>query len=322
VPRRRYIVKRTLVALLTVWVAVTLNFALFRLAPGDAVTNMSRVPNATEQTRAALREEFQLDRSKGAQYVAYLDQLAHGNLGISYANFQPVSTNLREALGNTLPMVALGTAIGIVLGVLVGILSAWGRGTMVDGAGVFGSLLLYAMPTQWLGLLLVLLFAGTLPAGGMEDPFLALSGGGGWAQLQDRLEHMILPAVTLAFGLLAQFALITRSSMLETLGEDYVLTARAKGLPDRAVVWRHAARNAMLPVTSIVAVSIGSIVGGAILVETVFSWPGIGTAIYESVSARDYPMLQGAFLLLTLGVVAMSYLVDLLQFKLDPRIGA
>lgn len=319
--RRRYLIKRTLVALLTVWVAVTLNFALFRLAPGDAVTNVSRVPNASAETRAALREEFGLDRSHWDQYTAYLGQLAHGNLGVSFANYQPVATNLREALANTLPMVALGTAIGILLGVLIGIVAAWRRGSAVDSAGVLGSLLLYAMPTQWLGLVLVLLFAGTLPVGGMEDPFLALQDTGTWATVKDRLEHMILPAATLAFGLVAQFALITRSSMVETLGEDYVLTARAKGLPDRAIVWRHAARNALLPVTSIVAVSIGSIVGGAILVETVFSWPGIGTAMYQAVADRDYPVLQGTFLLLTLGVVVMSYLVDLLQLRLDPRIG-
>jgi ABC-type dipeptide/oligopeptide/nickel transport system permease component len=313
-----YIVKRVLFAIVTVFVAITINFVLFRLAPGDAVANLSRVPHATPETRLALRREFGLDKSKFQQYVIYLKQLGHGNLGISFQNQQPVSKNLRTELGNTVPMVLLGTLFAIVLGTLVGVLAAWRRGTFVEGVGVSSALAFYAMPTHWLGLMLVILFAGTFPSGGMTNDFLINPTW--WEHFKDVLDHMFLPALTLALVLFGQYALIARSAMLETLGEDYILTARAKGLAPWAIVRKHALRNALLPITTLVALSLGYIVAGAILIETVFSWPGIGRAVYDSVLSRDYPMLQGAFLVLTISVVFFNLVADLLYFKLDPRI--
>jgi peptide/nickel transport system permease protein len=276
-----YVIKRTAFAVITVFVALTLNFALFRLAPGSAVTNLSRVPHATPETKHAIAKQFGLDKSKGEQFVIYLKQLAHGNLGISFENSQPVSDNLRVALSNTLPMVGLGTLFAIVFGTLTGVIAAWRRGSATEHVTVSTALGFYAMPTHWLALMLVILFA------------LVLYG---------------------------EYTLIVRSAMLETLGEDYVLTARAKGLKPRAIVRKHALRNALLPITTLVALSLGYIVAGSILVETVFSWPGIGRAVYRAVLERDYPMLQGAFLVLTLSVVFFNLLADLLYFKLDPRI--
>ena len=313
-----YIVKRVLFAIVTVFVAVTINFALFRLAPGSAVTNLSRVPHATPETRQALKREFGLDKSKFQQYVIYLKQLGHGNLGISFQNQQPVSKNLRTELGNTVPMVLLGTVFAIILGTFVGVVAAWRRGTFIEGAGVSSALAFYAMPTHWLGLMLVILFAGTFPSGGMTNDFLINPTW--WQHFKDVLDHMFLPALTLGLVLFGQYALIARSSMLETLGEDYILTARAKGLAPWAIVRKHALRNALLPITTLVALSLGYIVAGAILIETVFSWPGIGRAVYDAVLARDYPMLQGAFLVLTVSVVFFNFLADLLYFRLDPRI--
>ena len=313
-----YVVKRTAFAIVTVFVAVTINFALFRLAPGSAVSNLSRVPHTTPELRESLKRQFGLDKSKGEQYVLYLKELAHGNLGVSFVNQQPVSRNLREALRNTIPMVLLGTVFAIVLGTLVGILAAWRRGTFIEGAGVSTALAFYAMPTHWLGLMLVILFAGTFPTGGMTNDFLIDPTW--WQHQKDVLDHMFLPALTLGLVLFGQYALIARSAMLETLGEDYILTARAKGLRPWAIVRKHALRNAMLPIVTLVALSLGYIVAGAILIETVFSWPGIGRAVYDSVLARDYPMLQGAFLVLTVSVVFFNLLADLLYFKLDPRI--
>jgi ABC-type dipeptide/oligopeptide/nickel transport system permease component len=313
-----YIVKRALFAIVTVFVAVTINFVLFRLAPGSAVSNLSRVPHATPETRLALKRQFGLDKSKLQQYVIYLKQLAHGNLGISFANQQPVSKNLRTEIGNTVPMVALGTLFAIVLGTLTGVLAAWRRGTFVEGASVITALAFYAMPTHWLGLMFVILFAGTFPTGGMTNDFLINPTW--WQHVKDVLDHMFLPALTLGLVLFGQYALIVRSAMLETLGEDYILTARAKGLRPWAIVRKHALRNALLPITTLVALSLGYIVAGAILIETVFSWPGIGRAVYDSVLARDYPMLQGAFLVLTVSVVFFNLVADLLYFKLDPRI--
>jgi ABC-type dipeptide/oligopeptide/nickel transport system permease component len=313
-----YVIKRVAFAVLTVFIAVTINFVLFRLAPGSAVTNLARVPHATPETRQAIKRQFGLDKSKFEQYVIFLKQLAHGNLGISFANSQPVSDNLRTALINTIPMVSLGTIFAIVLGTLTGILAAWRRGTIAEGATVTTALGFYSMPTHWLGLMLVILFAGVLPTGGMSNEFLIDPSF--WTHVRDLAAHIALPALTLGLVLYGEYTLIVRSAMLETLGEDYVLTARAKGLQSWAILRRHALRNAMLPISTLVALSLGYIVAGAILIETVFSWPGIGRAVYDAVLQRDYPMLQGAFLVLTVSVVFFNLLADLLYFRLDPRI--
>jgi ABC-type dipeptide/oligopeptide/nickel transport system permease component len=313
-----YVIKRTAFAVVTVFVAVTINFALFRLAPGSAVSNLSRVPHATQELRQALKREFGLDKSKAAQYGIYLKELAHGNLGVSFTNQQPVSHNLWEALKNTLPMVLLGTVFAIVFGTLTGVIAAWRRGTTLEGATVTSALAFYSMPTHWLGLMLVILFTGVLPTGGMANDFLINPSF--WTHTKDVLSHMVLPSLTLGLVLYGEYTLIVRSAMLETLGEDYILTARAKGLKPWAIVRKHALRNAMLPIATLIALSLGYIVAGAILVETVFSWPGIGRAVYDAVLQRDYPMLQGAFLILTISVVFFNLLADLLYFKLDPRI--
>jgi ABC-type dipeptide/oligopeptide/nickel transport system permease component len=313
-----YIVKRVMFAVVTVFVAITINFVLFRLAPGSAVSNLSRVPHATQELRQAIKQQFGLDKSRGEQYVLYLKQLAHGNLGVSFANSQPVSSNLATALKNTIPMVLLGTLFAIVVGTLTGVIAAWRRGTLAEGSSVTTALAFYSMPTHWLGLMLVILFAGVLPTGGMSDEFLINPSW--WTHTEDVLKHMILPSLTLGLVLFGEYTLIVRSAMLETLGEDYVLTARAKGLSPWAIVRKHALRNALLPIATLVALSLGYIVAGAILIETVFSWPGIGRAVYDAVLERDYPMLQGAFLVLTVSVVFFNLLADLIYFKLDPRI--
>jgi len=313
-----YVLKRMAFAIVTVFVAVSLNFVLFRLAPGTAVSNLARVPHATPQLRHALEVQFGLDKSKGAQYVIYLKQLVHGNLGISFENEQPVSKNLRIALINTLPMVTIGTLFSILIGTLTGVIAAWRRGTPTEAATVSSALGFYAMPTQWLGLMLIIIFAGTLPTGGMTNEFLLNPGF--WQHLRDLGSHILLPALTLGLTLYGEYTLIVRSAMLETLGEDYILTARAKGLKPWTIVRKHALRNAMLPITTLVALSLGYIVAGAILIEIVFSWPGVGRAVYLAVTERDYPMLQGAFLLLTISVVICNLIADLLYFKLDPRI--
>jgi ABC-type dipeptide/oligopeptide/nickel transport system permease component len=313
-----YVLKRALFAVVTIFVAITLNFVLFRLAPGTAIANVAKVPGASQELRAELEREFGLDRSKWAQYWAYLGQLTHGNLGVSFATQEPVRDELGKALVNTLPMVALGELFAIVVGTTVGVLAAWRRGTAVDKGGVTTALLFYSLPTQWLGLMLLLLFAGILPAGGREDPFLFAATP--WQHWVDVLEHMILPSMTLGLVLFGEYAIVARSSMLETLGEDYILTARAKGLRDRRIVRRHAFRNAMLPITTMIALSAGYLVAGSILAESVFSWPGVGKLTYDAVTGRDYPMLQGAFLVLTVSVVLANFIADLLYFRLDPRI--
>ena len=205
-----------------------------------------------------------------------------------------------------------------MIGTLTGVLAAWRRGTAVETVSVTTALGFYSMPTHWLGLMLIIIFAGVLPTGGMTNEFLLNPSW--WTHIKDVLSHMILPSATLGLVLYGEYTLIVRSAMLETLGEDYVLTARAKGLKPWTIVRRHALRNAMLPIATLVALSLGYIVAGAILIETVFSWPGIGRAVYDAVLQRDYPMLQGAFLVLTISVVFCNLAADLLYFKLDPRI--
>jgi ABC-type dipeptide/oligopeptide/nickel transport system permease component len=314
-----YIIKRTFFAIATVFVAITINFFLFRVLPGSAVTDLSRVPHASPQLKIALEKEFGLDKSKWEQYVIYLKNLTHGNMGISFDTQQPVTTELLHALGNTIPMVTLGTAMAIIIGMATGLLSAWRRGSAADQVSTNVAIAFYSFPTQWLALMILIIFAGTLPTGGMTNPFLFTTPTfiQHW---KDVGVHMILPSLTLTLTLYGEYTLIVRSSMLETLGEDYVLTARAKGLPQRTIVLSHAFRNALLPTVTLLALSLGYIVAGAVLIEYVFSWPGIGKAVVDAVQKRDYPMLQGAFLILTLSVVFFNFLADLLYFRLDPRI--
>jgi ABC-type dipeptide/oligopeptide/nickel transport system permease component len=282
------------------------------------VSNLARVPRATPELRHTLEVEFGLDKPKWQQYFIYLKELAHGNMGISFANQEPVWSNLKTALANTIPMVTLGTVMAILIGMITGVLSAWRRGTLLDQISTNVAIAFYSFPTQWLALVLLIYLSSLLPSHGMSNDFLINPTA--WQHFKDVLIHMLLPSLTLALTLYGQYTLVVRSAMLETLGEDYILTARAKGLPQRTIVVRHALRNAMLPTTTLIALSLGYIVAGAILIETVFSWPGIGSAVYQSVTERDYPMLQGAFLILTLSVVLANFVADLLYFKLDPRI--
>jgi ABC-type dipeptide/oligopeptide/nickel transport system permease component len=314
-----YFLKRTLFALVTVFVAITLNFVIFRATPGDAVTGL-RCQFCTEEFKEQLRAELGLDKSKWEQYVIYLKSLAQGDMGRSFVTREPVVDELVDPLLNTLPMIALGTAFAIVFGIIAGVVAAWRRGTFLDWGNLSFSLLFYSLPTQWLGLMLLIVFAGTLPASGIADPFLEFTDPSWWETFVDRLEHMILPAATIGIVLFGEYALIVRSSLLEALSEDYVLTARAKGLRNLAIVWKHAFRASLLPVATLIALSLGYLVAGAILVEAVFSYPGIGLVTYDAVTERDYPVLQGAFLVLTLSVVFANYVADLLYFKLDPRI--
>jgi ABC-type dipeptide/oligopeptide/nickel transport system permease component len=316
-----YVVKRIAFAIVTIFVAITLNFVIFRAAPGDAATAM-RCLSCTDQVRAEVRKEFGLDKSTWQQYVLYLKNLAHGDLGRSFANHQPVVGQLWTPLANTLPMLILGTLFSIVLGIATGVVAAWRRGTSADRLTVWTGLGFYALPTQWLGLMLILYVASPLglPTSGISDPYLSYTNPGLWGEVTDRLSHMALPALTLGLVLYGEYTLIVRSSMLETLGEDYVLTARAKGLTNFQIIRRHAFRNSLLPVTTLIFLSLGFITGGAILIEAVFNYSGIGLLTYESVINKDYPMLQGAFLVLTVSVVFANLIADLLYFRLDPRI--
>ncbi len=317
-----YVVKRVLFAIVTVFVAITLNFVLFRGVPGDAVSAL-RCRQCTAAFKEIQRKELGLDKSLAEQYWLYLEHLARGDMGRSLRTQQPVLGELWPPIANTMPMITLGTIFSIVVGILVGVASAWRRDTVLDKAGLYTALGFYSMPTQWLGLLMVLFVAGAigLPSSGIRDPTLGiLTPASAGAVILDRVRHMALPALTLGLSLYGEYALITRSAMLETLGEDYVMTARAKGLKNWPIVWGHGFRNALLPIITLVALSFGSIIAGAITIEYVFSYPGIGLATVEAIDQRDWPVLQAIFLLFTLSVILFNLVADLLYVKLDPRV--
>jgi ABC-type dipeptide/oligopeptide/nickel transport system permease component len=312
-----YPLKRIAVALITLYVVITMNFFLFRVLPGNAVTNLARDPRLTLAAQRQLTHDFGLDKSLGGQYLAYLEQLARGNLGVSYQSRQPVRTVIGTDLKNTVPMVALATLVAVLVGIATGVVAAWRRGTVLDYGPVLTSLVFYAMPVSWLGMVLLLVAKGHLPAGGQYDDFALHTGL--ISKWKDAGRHMILPATTLALGLYGQFVLVTRSALVETLGDDYVLIARAKGLSNWRVIRHHALPNALLPVLTLVALSAGFVVGGAILVETVFSWPGIGLGVFRAISERDYPVLEAAFLVLAGSVVFFNLIAELMYARLDPR---
>jgi peptide/nickel transport system permease protein len=327
-----YILRKVGWALFTIMFVIGLNFFLFRVLPGDPASTLVRDPRLKAELREAIRVRFGLDKPLllnleggnpfDSQFFAYVGNLLRGDLGVSFQFNRPVADLLGERLWSTLQLVGLGTLLAIAIGMLLGMLAAWKRGSGLDiGVLAFG-LITYALPTFWLGIVL-LIFGSTyfgLPVGGSQTP-----GGqelGLWAMLLDRGRHLLLPMLTFTLVYLGAYMLIMRSTLLEVLGEDYVLTAKAKGLTPSQIVRRHALGNALLPVITLIAYNLGFVVAGAIEIETIFSWPGLGRAVFDAVEGRDYPMLQGAFLLLTVSVVLANLAAELLYGYLDPRVRA
>jgi ABC-type dipeptide/oligopeptide/nickel transport system permease component len=319
-----YLIKRTLFAIVTVFVALTINFLLFRALPGSAVSGM-RCQHCTKEFRESIVKQYGLDKPEWQQYVIYLKNLAHGDLGTSVQDNRPVWQDIKQPLLNTLPMLVVGTLISVILGIISGVIAAWRRSTWLDAGNTWTALSFYAMPTQWIGLLVIFYIAIPLglPVAGIQSNDLGVLGPVSFGtEVWNRTQHLALPAIVLGLGLYGEYALVVRSSMLETLGEDYVLTARAKGLKNRVIVWHHAFRNAMLPLVTLIALSLGYVVAGQIVVEDVFSYPGIGLATVDAINAHDYPVLQGIFLIFTIIVIAANFIADILYFSLDPRVKA
>jgi peptide/nickel transport system permease protein len=318
VSRSQYLFRRGLFAVLTVFIAVTVNFFIFRAAPGDPTSALALRPNVSATAVQALRHQYGLDQGLLSQYVKYLGQLVQLHLGVSTSSHNLVIHDIKTDLLNTLPMVVLATVLALGLGLVLGVGIAWMRDTKGEGPSLLTVLVTYALPTQWVGLILLYVFAGTLPSGGIEDQYLIDPSF--LTHVVDELRHMILPGIAFALFMLGQYAFIVRSAMLDVMGEDYMLTARAKGLSTSRMLVRHGLRNAMLPISSLTALLLGQIVAGAILVETVFSYPGIGQATASAVSSRDYPMLQGIFLVVTVSVVVCNLIADAIAVRLDPRV--
>jgi len=316
-----YLLRKVLQLAGTLLAVVTFNFLLFRVLPGDPIQLYARSGHLTPEAVAQLRQVFGLDKPVWQQYFIYLNNLIHGNLGFSFTYRQPVAGIVAQRLVNTLLLVGAATIFVVVIGIVLGVVSASRRGSKVDSTTVYGSLVLWSMPTFWVGLLLVFSFGvwfKALPISGISTPGATYSSP--LAGVADVAKHLILPTITLALVDIGQFVLITRSSLVDVLTEDFITTARAKGNPKRRIVWNHGLRNAMLPVVTASALYIGLVVGGAIQVETVFSWPGMGELTYDAVLRRDYPVLEACFLLFAITVILANFISDLLYRRLDPRV--
>jgi peptide/nickel transport system permease protein len=318
-----FLARRLVTAGVTILFIILVNFFLFRAMPGSPERILGRNPNVTPEILQAKREQWGLDKPVFPdQLVAYVGATLQGDLGFSFvARGQSVTDVLGQRLGPTLLLFGLGEVLAIIVGLALGAYSGWRRGGPVDHIGNGVSLLLYSTPYFLLGMALLLIFATQLrwfPTFGM------VTSGASYAtefdQVADVARHLVLPVVTVALGLIGQYAIVMRSSIVETMAEDYVTTARAKGLSDGRVLRSHALPNAMLPTVTLVAINLGYVVAGAITVEVVFNWPGLGTLTVEALSARDYPVLQGVFLLLSVSVVLANLGADLLYGRLDPRV--
>lgn len=301
--------------------AIALNFALPRLAPGDAIDYLLPPEQAgalTPEQRAEILDRFGLNDPLPEQFKDYVAGIARGDLLVSIRFGRPVTSLLGERVGWTLLLVGGALVLSTVIGALLGFRSAWRRGTSADTGTMAGMMFLDALPPFFVGMLLLLAFSvglGWFPSYGA----LAPSDARGLESIGEVLKRAVLPIATLAIAGLGPMYLVARSALVSELSEDYVLMAEAKGLTDKEVR-RHAARNALLPVSTVALVGLGTLVGGAAVVETVFSYPGLGRLIYESVLARDYPVIQGAFLLLIMTVVVANLLNDLAYPYLDPRV--
>jgi peptide/nickel transport system permease protein len=301
----------------TIWFAVTVTFLLLRLLPGDPALAVAS-PNMTDEARAALLTQYGLDQPLIVQYGLYMWQMLQGNFGVSFTQSVPVMDVLLQRLPWTLLLTFTALVITVLIGIPLGVLAASRRGRVLDKIiqviGVTGQSIF--VPS--IGVLLLFIFGLSLkwlPIGGAYDTDAY---GLDWYGSVAR--HLVLPAVSLMLIQLGSYVLTMRSTLIDALGEDYVTLAKANGLPYRRILWKHALRNALLPTTTLIGLQLGFLVGGAVLTETVFAYPGIGRGIYEAVTQLDFPVLQGAFLLLAITVVVANMLTDIVYGFLDPRV--
>ncbi|MDC7126528.1 MAG: ABC transporter permease [Spirochaetales bacterium] len=315
-----YIVKKLIASLLTLFAITFVNFAIFRLAPGDPVRMMFRDPRISIETIEKMRVEYGLDKPMVGQYFSYMKNLCKGDLGISFWQKKPVEEVIAERIPRTLLLIGTSLIIAVILGTLLGAIAGWKGGSKTDSAIMSISMTLYSVPSFAFGILLMLAFAYHLaifPLGGIETP---ASGYHGFRKAMDVAHHMVLPAFSIVLWYIGQYIIITRSSMKEVLSQPYIMTARSKGVREKKILTRHALRNAFLPLITITGVNIAFMTGGIIEAETVFSWPGLGRLFYDAVMKRDYPLLQGCFLVFSVAVIVLNFVVDIIYGKVDPRV--
>lgn len=319
----RYVAGKVGGAAVSLLAVLVTSFFLFRLIPGDPVKFMTGGRQVSAEQLAAYRRDFRLDLPLWEQFTDYCLKALTGDLGTSYQFRAPVIDKITEALPNTLLLTGTAFVLYTALGIFLGTRSAWRHGRLGDRLNTGLALTLYSVPSFWLGLLLIIVFSvgmgpvpGLFPTGGMES-----GGEEGFAYVVDVAHHLILPVITLVAVDYGQTLLVTRSALLDEMGSDYLTTARAKGLRDDVVRRRHAVPNAMLPTVTLIFVNLGRTVAGVILVETVFSWPGLGGLFYQALSVPDLPLVQGLFFVFASAVIVMNTLADLIYPLIDPRVG-
>lgn len=301
----RYLIKRLLMVPMVMLGVSVIVFMMLHLGGGDPALLMLG-ERATEQELAVLREQLGLDQPKHIQFAQFLYRLVQGDLGRSIRSRRPVVKELGDRMPATLKLAGSAMLIASSIGVTVGVVSAIKPNTLLDDVATTGALVGLAMPVFWMGLMLQILFSvrlGWLPASGMGT-----------------LKHLILPAVTLGTGAAALILRMTRSAMLEVIRMDYIRTARSKGLSERVVIYRHALRNAMVPVVTVIGLGVAALMGGAVITETVFAWPGVGNFTVTAIRAKDFPVVQGAVLMLAFITTMANLLVDIIYGLIDPRI--
>jgi peptide/nickel transport system permease protein len=317
----RWLAGKTAAALLTLAFVIVFNFFLFRVM-GDPTTQLVRLPQSTPEEIEKLRADYGLDKPLlTGQFVDYVGDTLRLDLGTSQRTRLPVWEEIKDALPWTLLLVGTGTLLATIVGSWLGVIAATRRGRKTDDSLLGFSLFTYAAPEYWIGILLILALAVWIPifpAGLQMTPGVEFSS---WIdEALDVAEHLILPAITIMLMLLGQYFLIMRSSMVDVLTEDFITVKRATGLPWERVVRRHAVPNALLPLVTLSAIQFGAVVGGAITVETIFSWPGLGELTFTAINDKDFPVLQGTFLIFSAGVIFANLLADCLYFFLDPRV--
>ncbi|HEU4808601.1 MAG TPA: ABC transporter permease [Homoserinimonas sp.] len=313
-----FIAKRAMFALPLLLGVVVVNFLLIQLAPGDPISVLVGDAPVTPEYMDQIRAEFGLDKPVWEQLWIYLVQIAQGNLGTSFSRHQDVAGLLLDRAGNTLKLTVSAVVLATIVGTLLGILAAKFRRTPIDAGTQTVTLLGFSVPEFWLGQILILVFAvnlGVLPSGG------AYSIREGDAGFFATLNFLILPAVALSFRYVALISRMTRASLLEVASADYVTAARSRGLSEGAILRRHTLKNAAPPVITVIGYNFGFILGGSVMIETVFSWPGIGRLLYESIGSRDYPVLVGILLVVSVTVVIANLITDIVHMLIDPRVG-
>ncbi|WP_171074824.1 ABC transporter permease [Nonomuraea basaltis] len=319
----RYALSKAGGALFSIAMVIVGTFFVFRLLPGDPVRNLAQGRNMTPAQLDLERRKLGLDMPLIDQFFDFVGKTLRLDLGTSYEYKRPVLDLIGERIGPTLLLAGTGLVIAVSLGIWQGTRAGWRRGSRFDRFSTGTSLVLWSVPTFWLGLLLMMVFGvgigpipGILPFRGIES----VDAPDGFAYVLDVASHMVLPCLTLVAVVYAQYLLVMRSSLLEEVSQDYVTVARAKGLRDDEVRRRHAVPNALLPTVTLVFMRIGFVVGGAVTVETIYTWPGLGQLFYEAIRVPDFTLMQGTFLLITVAVVLMNTLADVVYHILDPRV--